>query len=241
MRTRNILFSLSLALSLILAACGAPSTPEAMMDKPTQEAMMDQPTEEVMMDESTATPDAMMMHETPTPDAMMPPENMSTPDAMMTTPDAMMEDPAWFSASLTNVNTGKMFTINDFKGKVVLVETMAVWCSNCLSQQEQIKAYHEMLGSRDDLVSLTIDIDPNESAEALSDYVNRTGFDWLYAIASADVSHEIAALYGDQFLNPPSTPILVVDRHGAVHPLPFGLKSADDLMKAIQLYLDEGM
>ena len=76
MKTRNILFSLSLALSLILAACGAQSTPEAMMEKPTQEAMMDKPTEEAMMSESTA-----------------------TPDAMMTTPGAMMEDPAWFSAS----------------------------------------------------------------------------------------------------------------------------------------------
>ena len=50
MKTRNILFSLSLALSLFLAACGAPSTPEAMMDTPTQEAMMDTPTGEVMMD-----------------------------------------------------------------------------------------------------------------------------------------------------------------------------------------------
>ena len=241
MRTRNILFSLSLALSLILAACGAPSTPEAMMDKPTQEAMMDQPTEEVMMDESTATPDAMMMHETPTPDAMMPPENMSTPDAMMTTPDAMMEDPAWFSASLTNVNTGKMFTINDFKGKVVLVETMAVWCSSCLQQQGQVKALHEAMGMRDDLISVGLDIDLNENADQLMKYTAEQGFDWYYAVATPDVARDIAAQYSDQFLNPPSTPMLVIDRHGVAHPLPFGIKSADDLMKAIQPYLDEGM
>ena len=222
MKTKHTLFSIMILMAVILTACGGTPTPDAMMDKP-----------DAMMPNGTSTPDAMMPHETPFADAMM--------DEATAMPGAMMESPDWFSASLTDARTGRAFTVNDFKGKVVLVETMAVWCSNCLSQQEQIKAYHEMLGSRDDLVSLTIDIDPNESAEALSDYVNRTGFDWLYAIASADVSHEIAALYGDQFLNPPSTPILVVDRHGAVHPLPFGLKSADDLMKAIQLYLDEGM
>ena len=60
-------------------------------------------------------------------------------------------------------------------------------------------------------------------------------------MASADVAREIASLYGDQFLNPPSTPILIIDRHGVAHALPFGIKSADDLAKAIQPYLDEGM
>ncbi|MCK7526838.1 MAG: hypothetical protein MZV64_59190 [Ignavibacteriales bacterium] len=36
----------------------------------------------------------------------------------------------------------------------------------------------------------------------------------------ADVSREIASLYGDQFLNPPSTPMLIIDRKGVAHPLP---------------------
>jgi len=28
---------------------------------------------------------------------------------------------------LTNVNTGETFKVSDFKGKIVLAETMAVW------------------------------------------------------------------------------------------------------------------
>ena len=51
------------------------------------------------------------------------------------------------------------------------------------------------------------------------------------------MARDIGNIYGEQFLNPPSAPIFVVDRHGASHVLPFGLKSADDLMKAIQPYL----
>jgi len=168
-------------------------------------------------------------------------ESTATPDAMMTTPGAMMEDPAWFSASLTNVNTGKTFTINDFKGKVVLVETMAVWCSSCLQQQGQVKALHEAMGMRDDFISVGLDIDLNENADQLMKYTAEKGFDWYYAVATPDVARDIAAQYSDQFLNPPSTPMLVIDRHGVAHPLPFGIKSVDDLMKAIQPYLDGGM
>jgi hypothetical protein len=43
---------------------------------------------------------------------------------------------------------------------------------------------------------------------------------------------------GEQYLNPPSAPMFVVDRQGGVHALPFGVKSADALQKALQPYLD---
>jgi cytochrome oxidase Cu insertion factor (SCO1/SenC/PrrC family) len=222
MKTRNLLFSTMILMAVILTACGGATTPDAMMDKPTEEAMMP--------------------HETPTADAMMAKETPAA-DAMMDKPaeEAMMESPAWYSASFTDARTGQAFSIQDLKGKVILVETMAIWCSNCLRQQGQVKELHGLLGERDDFVSIGLDIDPNEDAASLKTYVESNGFDWLYAVPSADTSREIASLYGDQFLNPPSTPILVIDRHGEAHPLPFGIKSAEDLMQTIQPYLDEGM
>ncbi|MEW6406378.1 MAG: hypothetical protein AB1649_31730, partial [Chloroflexota bacterium] len=60
-------------------------------------------------------------------------------------------------------------------------------------------------------------------------------------VAPADVSRDLASLYGNQFLNPPSTPMLAIDRHGVVHPLPFGIKSAEELQQFIQPFLDENM
>jgi len=202
-----------------------------------------------MMDE-TATPDAMMkepatpdamMHDTPTADAMM--HDTPTTDAMMeeSTPDAMMESPAWFSAALTDTRSDNAFTVNDFKGKVVLVEMMAVWCSTCKQQQDQMKALHEQMGMPDDLVIVSLDIDPNENLDTVKSYLNTTGFDWRYAVAPTDASREIASLYGDQFLNPPSAPMLIVDRDGVAHPLPFGIKTADDRMQSVNMYLKEGM
>ena len=246
MSKRIALFSGLVAAGMMLAACGAPSTasvpptkaPEAMMEK-TPDAMMD------------ATPDAMIK-ETPhtmmdaTPDAMMEktPEVMmdATPDTMMDkTPEAMMEMPGWFGASLTNAATGETFKIQDLKGKVVLVETMAAWCSTCLRQQKEVKALHEQLGERDDFQSVGIGVDINESLATLKDYTAKNEFDWTYTVANADVAREIGQLYGQQFLNPPSAPMFIIDRQGAVHPLPFGVKSAADLQKALEPFLNEAM
>jgi thiol-disulfide isomerase/thioredoxin len=212
MKNRIALLSMMLLPVFALAACGG-AAPDAM-DKPTEEAMM---TEEPMMTE----------------------EAMMTEEPMMTE-EAMMESPVWFGASLKDVRSGESFTINDFKGKVVLVETMAVWCPTCRQQQEQIKALYESLGMSEDLVIVSLDIDPNEDEAVLTEYTQQNaGFGWHYAVADPDTARAIGSTYGDQFLNPPSAPVLVIDRHGVAHPLPFGLKSAEDLMEIIQPYLDE--
>jgi hypothetical protein len=93
---------------------------------------------------------------------------------------------------------------------------------------------------REDFVSVTLDIDPNEDEATLAGYLQQNSqFDWYYAVTGPEIAREIGNAYGDQFLNPPSAPIFVIDRHGVAHPLPFGLKSAENLMKAIQPYLDE--
>ena len=229
MKIRNTLLSIVLLMAVLLTACGGAVAPDVIMDE--KEGM----TEEPMMEESH---DNAIVE--PTHDAMMD-DAMSTPDTTMNEITDMKESPTWFGASLTDARTGQTFRINDFQGKVVLVETMAIWCTNCLKQQGQVKALHEQLGARDDFISIGLDIDPNENTEALKKYVESKGFDWWYAVPSADTSREIASLYGDQFLNPPSTPIVVIDRHGEAHPLPFGIKSADDLMQAIQPFIDESM
>ena len=198
---------------------GETATPAAMMGDSHDSGMLSETTSEPMMEES------------------------ATPDAMMSagTPDAMMESPAFFDAALSDAASMQPFTIQDFQGKVVLVETMAMWCTNCLQQQKQVKALHTLLGERSDFVSLSLDIDPNEEAAPLKSYVEKNGFDWTYAIAPASVSREIGQLYGSEFLNPTSTPMFIIDSHGQVHTLPFGIKSAETLKAALDPFLNAGM
>lgn len=235
-------------------------TPDTMLEK-TPDTMMvatpDTMASGAMTDTMmAATPDAMMSSEamtdtmmSATPDAMasgaMTDTMMAaTPDAMMsgeTMSDTMMASPAWFETRFTDAATGSTFTVQNFKDKVVLVEAMAIWCPTCLQQQNQIKALREQLGMRDDLVSLSIDVDINETLAGLKDYVAKNAYDWMYTVASPDVAREISQLYGAQFLNPPSTPMLIIDKQGKAHPLPFGLKSAADLQKALEPFLNDAM
>ena len=211
-KSLTILFGLV----FLLAACGPVATADAMMEKP--------PTEKAMTEKS------------PTPEAMM--EKTATPAPVS---DAMMANPDWYSAAFTDASSGTVYSINDFKGKVVLVETLAMWCSNCRAQQQQVLALHGLLGEREDFVSIGIDIDTNENLGDLTAYVASNGFDWYYAVATSEVAREFGKLYGDQFLNPPSTPMLIIDRQGKAHPLPFGIKSAEDLLDYLTPYLDKGM
>ncbi len=113
--------------------------------------------------------------------------------------------------------------------------------SDAALTQQQIQELHNLLGMPADLVSISLDIDPNEDNTVLKNYVEKNGFDWIYAVAPKDVAREIGLLYGDQYLNPPSAPMLIIDRQGEAHTLPFGVKSADDLKKAVEPYLSTGM
>ena len=184
-----------------------------------------------------AQPQEMMADETPMEEA--------NPDAMMDEPaqemmdETGMEAPDWYSWELTDINSGTTFRLNDEQGKVILVETMAVWCSNCLKQQQEVSQLLASLGPRDDFVSLAINIDPNEDDATLSSYTQQHGFDWRYVVASDDLINEISSLYGAQYLNPPSTPMLIIDQQGQAHTLPFGIKSAADLQAALAMYLSE--
>jgi len=155
-------------------------------------------------------------------------------------PQALAKDtPAWFDIPMVDVRTGQTFTINDFLGNVILVETLAMWCSSCLKQQIEVKALHDLLSAEDPFVSIGLDIDINEVDEDLQTYTDNNQFDWLYVIAPVEVAREISMLYGAQFLNPPSTPILVIDKSGEVHLMNFGVKSANDLYDFVEPFLSE--
>ncbi|MFQ5815689.1 MAG: hypothetical protein ACE5G7_04255, partial [Candidatus Hydrothermarchaeaceae archaeon] len=52
----------------------------------------------------------------------------------------------WADVELTDVATGERFRIRDFKGKPILVESFAVWCTTCLEQQRKIKELKEREG-----------------------------------------------------------------------------------------------
>jgi thiol-disulfide isomerase/thioredoxin len=145
--------------------------------------------------------------------------------------------PDWFRIPMTDVTTGKTFTINDFAGKVILLETMAEWCPNCRAQENEVLHARQQLGNPSDLVSISLDVDFHEDAPSLQAYAKQYSYDWHFAIAPLEVMRALGNLYSAEYLNPPLAPMLIIDRQGKVYGLPYGIKSAESLKNTIAPYL----
>jgi cytochrome oxidase Cu insertion factor (SCO1/SenC/PrrC family) len=162
----------------------------------------------------------------------------NTPELQTTIiPISTVLKPDWFDMELMDAQTGETFTVNDHAGKVILLETMAIWCPNCAVQGHEVRKLHESLGHPEDLISISLDVDINEDRGSLKEYAHGYGFDWHFAIAPLEVARALDNLYTAQYLNPPLSPMLVIDRDGNVHHLEYGLKEAETLQKIVEPYL----
>lgn len=150
--------------------------------------------------------------------------------------DPAVSAPAWFQNELVNAVNGDSFTLSDYYGQVVVAIFVRIDCLECLKQQEEIKS----LAGTPGLVMVSLDVNAGDSQDDLKQYAQNYGFDWVFGTDSSDLAREISASYGQQFTDPSSAPILVIDRQGKVTLLPLGFKSADDLKNAIQPLLDAG-
>jgi hypothetical protein len=145
-------------------------------------------------------------------------------------------DAAWRSAELTDVRSGETLTIGGLAGKLVAIEPMAIWCSNCRIQQREAVTALAAVAS-DDLVYVGVDVDPNEQVDALAAYAEEQGFDWTFAVASKDVARSLAAEFGDQVLSPPSTPLILIGPDGTVIETHFGIREAAELEALFRQHL----
>lgn len=136
---------------------------------------------------------------------------------------------AWRTAALVDVRTGETLVVNDLRGKLVVIEPMAVWCTTCHIQQGEVAAALATIGSAD-IVYISLDVDPNERADDLAAYADRSGFDWHFVVATSEVARSLAAAFGDQILSPPSTPQILVAPSGEVVDQHFGIREAARLV-----------
>jgi len=162
-------------------------------------------------------------------------DNTYKPQSVTTV--APTKTPDWFDMELTDVQTGQTFTMNDYAGKVVLVETMAMWCPTCVIQATQVEKLHEALGNPEDLITVSLDVDLHEDAASLKEYASSYRFDWHFAVAPLGIARALGNLYSAEYLNPPLSPMLIIDREGNVHQLEYGVKNVDTLQTIIEPYL----
>lgn len=173
---------------------------------------------------------------TATPPAHSPATSTADVSATATeAPSVAMTQP-WATTPLVDVRTGETFRIADLvaAGNVVIVETMAIWCPNCLRQGAEVNAALAELGPASKVVYVVLDIDLHEDAAELADYQTQNGFDGRYAIAGIPVARALAEEFGANMLNPPLTPIVIVGTDGIGTVTAHGSKSSEQIVALVR-------
>lgn len=138
----------------------------------------------------------------------------------------------WKTSPLVDVRTEESFTISDFAGKPVLVESFAVWCPVCIKQQQEIQKLHQELG--DSFVSISLDTDPNEDAQKVLEAVLDRGFDWRFAISPAELTKSLIDEFGPAIVNAPIAPIILVCEDQSTRFLGRGTKDVEELKAELE-------
>jgi thiol-disulfide isomerase/thioredoxin len=208
--TRRSLIAATATLALVLAACATEPTSTATPEPTLADAPPTIPA-------PTGRPDTTMAPASPTPEAPASPSRAQPDDPLL-------------AVELVDVRSGEPFTLWELASEhgPVLLEPMAIWCSNCRAQQRQVIEAHRA-GS---FSSVSLDVDLSEQPEDLAAYADREGFDWHFAMADAELYRALQERFGVAVTNPPSTPLIIIEPDGSVRALEFGrgVRSADELL-----------
>lgn len=156
----------------------------------------------------------------------------ASPQSASPTPSDSSPAVDWKTFPLLDVRTGKTFTVSDFVGKPILVESFAVWCPVCTKQQQEIQKLHQELGEA--FVSISLDTDPNEDAAKVLEAVQERGFAWRFAISPAELTKTLIDEFGPAVVNAPIAPIILVCDDQSTRFLGRGTKDVEELKTEIQ-------
>ncbi|MCB0106558.1 MAG: TlpA family protein disulfide reductase [Caldilineaceae bacterium] len=171
------------------------------------------------MDESGMMTDTHTMSDTTA-------SSMEMGDAMS---DGMLDLPAWQTMPLTDARTGATFTLADYAGKTVFVETMATWCTNCRQQLGNVKSAAARADSGE-VVFIAISVETDLAAETLAQYADNNDFGWTFAVATPAMVRALADTFGPTIANPPATPHFWIHPDGTHGDLVTGFESGDAIL-----------
>jgi cytochrome oxidase Cu insertion factor (SCO1/SenC/PrrC family) len=206
---RRRVMTLLVAAPFVVAACGGAASDYAA--------------------ETTGGPTADTAAAAVTTDAAGATEVTSASDASSGGDTTAAAGPAWLDIELTDAATGETFTVASLKGEPVALEPMAIWCTNCKAQQDNVRqVYADVQAAGIRYISLGID--PNEAPAALARYAERREYPWTFAQSSNQFSRALSDDFGPQILSPPSTPLILINADGEVVRQEFGFHGPDQLL-----------
>jgi hypothetical protein len=132
---------------------------------------------------------------------------------------------------LTDVETGTPFSLSSFPDNPVLIQTFTITCPVCMQQQKEITRLHD--SGTVPFVMVGLDIDPNGNAAALLSYTKRMGYYGLYAQSPPEMTRLLVDRFGTGILAPSQAPLILLCPDGSATMLPPGVKTADELERAL--------
>jgi hypothetical protein len=144
---------------------------------------------------------------------------------IMTTGDPLM------MIELTDVKTGAVFSLSSFPDRPVLIQTFTLTCPVCMQQQKEITRLHD--SGRVPFVMIGLDIDPNGNSASLLSYTETQGYYGVYARSPPEMTRLLIDRFGTPVLTPSQAPLILICRDGTATLLPSGIKTADQLEKAL--------
>lgn len=101
------------------------------------------------------------------------PPSLATPKPTHAPAGAIVAPPF----TLTSID-GTTFSLNDYRGKVVVVTLVATWCHLC---NEEMQELVQLRQEYPDVVLITVSVDPTDTDETLRSFKERYNADWLFA------------------------------------------------------------
>jgi thiol-disulfide isomerase/thioredoxin len=101
-------------------------------------------------------------------------------------------DMSYMNLTLNDTN-GKKVSLKDFKGKFIVIDFWASWCSPCLAEIEPMKKLEQDMAKNDKVVFVSISFDDNE--DLWKDYVQDQGMHGVQLYAQESDKDKIKRMF----------------------------------------------
>jgi thiol-disulfide isomerase/thioredoxin len=143
--------------------------------------------------------------------------------------------PTWLTVELVDACSGETFTLADFSGKTLFVETMATWCPPCRDQLVRITEAAAQIPEeeRGEIVFVVLSSEIDLPREELAEYAAANGFPFIFAVMPVEMLQAMAEDLGQEIAVPPATPHLIIAPDGTIGEVHTGPASPEDLLALI--------
>jgi len=99
-----------------------------------------------------------------------------------------------------------IITIHELRGKFVIIDLMALWCSPCVTQGIELLEIYDNSDS-DSLVIISLTIDDAETIEMMAEYKADNDYPWSHGLDTSDV-------FSDYFSVSSIPTLIIIDDNG---------------------------